>query len=62
MAKPTQRDDETRQPGTDKTSRVPVEVGMEALHRETVPSMANDLERTEDESTPARERKDTGRD
>jgi hypothetical protein len=36
---------ESKQKGIDQPSRVPVEVGMEALHRETVPSMASADER-----------------
>lgn len=52
---------ESKQRGTDKPSRLSVEVGMEALHRETVPSMATDLGLTDYGSNPAKEREDTGR-
>jgi len=61
MAKSPKPDAENIQPDTDHTLLVPVEVGMEALHRETVPSMAAELEHTDDESTPAKEREGPGR-
>jgi hypothetical protein len=53
---------ESKQPGTDVGSHRAVQVGMEALHRETVPSMAADLGLTDDGSNPAKERVGTGRD
>ena len=51
---PTQKD-------VDKPTKVTVEVGMEALHRETVPVMADDLGLTDQGSNPAKEGEGTGR-
>ena len=63
MANATENRDhvEPKQKGADTPIKLTVEVGMEALHRETVPSMADDLELTDQGSNPAKEREGTGR-